>query len=68
MREDIKINEYRTLIALYLRGDIKEKDLIECADLGKCCCCGHIDLNEYMHEYTADIDHNKYCDVCWEAR
>lgn len=56
--------DWRTAICEYLQGVLKLEELLDIADLKKCHICGHVDLEEYMHENEDGI----YCDTCWISR
>ena len=60
--------EYREAIRDFLNGTDSEEELMNHAELVKCCTCGEIMLEEDAHSYECDIDNCKYCDTCWEAR
>jgi len=60
--------ETRIAVCEYLNGDITKDELLAEFDLEKCIICGLIMLNEDSQSYEQDVDNNKYCETCWEAR
>ena len=56
--------ELRVAIAEFLGKDIDEEAIMQVADLKKCHICGHVDLEEYIHENEDGI----YCDTCWTSK
>ncbi len=56
--------DWRALVAQYMNGSIKEEEILGVIDAKRCCTCGCVELEEYMHEN----EDGAYCDTCWEAR
>ena len=59
-----EVNDLREHLVRYLNGDMIKEEIIRYFELKECGICGHIDLEENMHENEDGI----YCDCCWEAR
>ena len=59
-----EMNAAREQLKDYFNGDSTKQHLFAYMDLKECGICGHVDLEENMHENEDGI----YCDCCWEAR
>ena len=56
--------EWRVLILGLIKGVYNEEETMKIIDAKKCCICGCIELEEYMHEN----DDGVYCETCWNSR
>ena len=61
---DMDSLDWRVLVLGVINGTYTEQEAYNIIEAKECCTCGHVDLEEYMHENEDGV----YCDVCWNSR